>query len=297
MRPISVIFLIFTLTNSFCYYDITAERKFRFANKYAGFHSFPYFVRKFPNMPKSFDWRENAYLSSVKNQHLPTYCGSCWAFASTSTIADRIYIAKNLSHFDHFSLSVQVVIACAQSGDCKLGGFASGVYEYALKEGIPDDTCSPYLAHDTECLPKIRCSTCTEMQSCFVIKEYQKYFIKDYSYLSGEDNIINEMFARGPLSCSMYASENFVFNYTGGVYVENSNSLPNHLVSILGWGEDVDEHDKVRPYWIIRNSWGTNWGEKGFFRIPRSSYKDGRYTLNIEKGLYFSNYRGCVNSF
>ncbi|KAF1744145.1 hypothetical protein MXB_954 [Myxobolus squamalis] len=98
---------------------------------------------------------------------------------------------------------------------------------------------------------------------------------------------MNEIYARGPISCSMFASQSFVINYTGGVFAEISNYQSSHLVSVLGWGEDIDESGKIRPFWIGRNSWGTSWGENGFFRIPRSSYKGRLYTHNIENDCSF----------
>ncbi|KAF0987098.1 hypothetical protein HZS_5255 [Henneguya salminicola] len=284
LNMFSIIVLFFYFLNFSCFYcsyNFSSERQFRSKNGHAWKNHFES-VHDITKLPRNFDWREKLVLSPIRNQHLPKYCGSCWAFGATSTITDRIYIAKNLSHFDHFILSVQNVISCAESGDCERGGFMSGVYEFAKNKGIPDETCSPYTAEDLSCTPKTRCSTCTELKTCFAIKDYVKYTVEDFGYVKGEKPIMGELFKRGPLSCSMYVSKNFIFNYTSGVFVECNISENNHVVSIIGWGEDIDDNGHPRPYWIIRNSWGTNWGDGGFFRLPRSSYRGMECTSGIE---------------
>ena len=73
-----------------------------------------------------------------------------------------------------------------------------------------------------------------------------------------------EIFARGPITCGMYVTDDFYNNYKGGIYksaVQTSGA--NHAVSVVGWGNDATAGD----YWIVRNSWGTWWGESGYFRI------------------------------
>ena len=92
-----------------------------------------------------------------------------------------------------------------------------------------------------------------------------------------------EIYARGPISCEIDATEG-LDHYNGGVYAEfNLQPQTNHLVSVIGWGVDGDAPDL--EFWVVRNSWGDAWGEKGLFRIPTSRAFDGRgndFNLGIE---------------
>ena len=89
------------------------------------------------NLPKTWDWRNIDgvnYLSWTVNQHIPKYCGSCWAQATTSALADRFIIADK-DKFANLALSPQVIVNCRAGGSCE-GGNPAGVYEFAHKTGV-----------------------------------------------------------------------------------------------------------------------------------------------------------------
>jgi len=88
-----------------------------------------------------------------------------------------------------------------------------------------------------------------------------------------------EIFHRGPISCGIHVTKSKGFvTYTGGIYKEEMDkSIENHMISVVGWGVE----DSIE-FWIGRNSWGEMWGEKGWFRVPTSLYKNGNWTLGIE---------------
>jgi len=170
------------------------------------------------------------------------------------------------------------MINCNAGGTCN-GGNPGGVYKYAYKTGIPDSSCEQYVAKNLDsrtCQPIDICKDCswpppaaneTGQDNCRAV-DYKKYFVSDYYSLSGADKMKTEIFANGPISCGMDVTDPFEA-YTGGIYSEKKRfPMINHEISILGWGFDDASQTE---YWIGRNSWGTYWGENGFFRIKMHS--------------------------
>ena len=164
------------------------------------------------DLPESFDWRSvngTNFLSMTRNQHIPVYCGSCWAHAATSSLADRLNIQRG-GAWPSALLSVQNVIDCGGAGSCH-GGWDSGVYAYAADKGIPPETCNTYLAVDQSCSTKHQCFTCWPTpdgkNSCKPIKEYQRLVVSEHGRVEGRAAMKAEVFARGPISCEIDATE------------------------------------------------------------------------------------------
>ncbi|CAM9123393.1 unnamed protein product [Chrysoparadoxa australica] len=225
-------------------------------------------------LPTSFDWGDIAgtsYLTKNLNQHIPKYCGSCWAHGALSALADRIKIMRGAQGAE-INLSVQAVLNCGRetAGSCK-GGWAEGVYEWGLKHPIPYDTCQLYSASDDTCNPKHTCVTCWGFdEPCYAVDDFPHVMVADYGPVNGEHRMMNEIYDRGPIACDVDA--NTLHAYTSGIHNPSEWGQTNHVISVAGWGEE----DGVK-FWKVRNSWGEYWGEEGWFRVVR-----GKNALNIE---------------
>ena len=113
------------------------------------------------DLPANWDWRNIDginYLSWSRNQHIPQYCGSCWAHGPTSSIADRINIVRNRTWPD-MTISPQVIINCNAGGSCN-GGEPIDVYIFGHQNGFPEETCQAYQAKNPAHF------SCSDIQKC-----------------------------------------------------------------------------------------------------------------------------------
>lgn len=234
-------------------------------------------------LPETWDWRNVSgvnYVGEARNQHIPVYCGSCWAHGSLSSVADRIRIQRK-SAWPDIMPSIQVVLNCGQdvAGSCS-GGDDIGTYQFLQQTGVPDTTCEAYEAVDNACSAENTCKTCEPDGTCHAIPKsnYTNIMVSQYGSISGEPAMMAEIYARGPISCGVDADP--IEGYTGGIFDDKTgqNSI-NHIIAVVGWGVGADASGKTVPYWIVRNSWGTPWGERGLMRIIR-----GVNNIGIESG-------------
>ncbi|EDQ84610.1 uncharacterized protein MONBRDRAFT_34651 [Monosiga brevicollis MX1] len=215
------------------------------------------------DLPTTFSWANVSgvnYLTRSRNQHIPEYCGSCVAFATTSSLNDRMAILRRKA-WPEINLAPQVLLNCNAGVSCE-GGNAGPVFEHIHRNGVPDETCQNYEARDGECTAMGICETCDPNKGCSPITNYTLYYVAEFGNLVGVDQMKAEIYARGPIVAGIDATDKLEA-YTHGIFSEEKIlPVPNHEISIVGWGvEDGTE------YWVVRNSWGTYFGEEGFFRI------------------------------
>ncbi|KDO19872.1 hypothetical protein SPRG_14903 [Saprolegnia parasitica CBS 223.65] len=247
-------------------------------------------------LPKALDWCERGMCTSSWNQHIPQYCGSCFAHGALSSANDRIKILNHKLGFNgpDVMLGRQSFLNCAPghglSHGCK-GGEPADVYEFMHQYGLPDETCLHYNATDYTKYIDLYNGTCppdgyclhedARQPQCAVLLPVTKmvrYRAKEYARIAGEHAMMHELL-NGPITCGIACSPPFINDYTAGILHDTTNFTHiDHDVEIVGWGED----DAGVKFWRARNSWGTYWGENGFFRIVR-----GSNNLAIESDCHF----------
>jgi len=243
------------------------------------------------DLPTHFDWRNVDgvnYITASVNQHIPKYCGSCWIHGTAAAINDRIKVMRK-GAFPDVQVSRQNLVNCVpvddsegtgETGGC-MGGDPKNILSWMTQNKVPDETCQTYVAENMECKPYNVCHNCEpDHGTCFPIYYgyYTGYGIDEWGNVSGAEEMMAEIFSRGPIVCSIAAVPDFDDGYPAniakheGIYINStdlSDDEVNHNVEILGWGET----QSGTKYWIGRNSWGTYWGEGGFFRIGRGDGK------------------------
>lgn len=192
--------------------------------------------------PNSFDWRDRSgVVTPVYNQG---QCGSCWAFSATENVESRWALAGNALT----QLSMQQVVSCdTTDGGCN-GGWPYNAYQYLINAGGQESySAYPYTAEN---------SPCTFNPSYIVAKPSSWTYVTNNE---DESQMVNYLYANGPLSVCVDASE--WSSYSGGIFpASGCTTSIDHCVDAVGY-------NLSQGYWIIRNSWGTDWGLSGYMYL------------------------------
>jgi C1A family cysteine protease len=214
---------------------------------------------------KKHDWRESGVITPVKDQGR---CGSCWAHSAVETLESAYAMAGHKLT----SLSVQQVVSCDKgNGDM---GCSGGMYTTAWESyietshGLTTEKEYPYdnatasgsaSACDKDKEDDVVSGTAPNNYT-YATTPCEKYFCKHQD----EDTLKANLLSYGPISVACDASEWSM--YHGGVVTsstcKNSGVKLDHAIQLVGFNEDADT-----PYWIVRNSWNTNWGEEGYIYL------------------------------
>jgi hypothetical protein len=200
------------------------------------------------NPEDRFDWREMGGVSLVKNQ---ASCGSCWDFAGVGAVESAVLIADGIE----WDFSEQQVIDCNTQGYGCNGGWMDAVYLLHRYYGADQECCYPYRArHGYPC----------GQDTCLGMIRIQR--ARD---IWNDVNEIKNALLTGPVSTTFEVKSGFHWNcFWGGP------GSSNHAVVIVGWDDDLCDGGG----WIVKNSWGPDWGDQGFFYMPYNSCGIGMYT-------------------
>jgi len=202
-------------------------------------------------LPDSVDWRKKGVVTPVKNQG---GCGSCWAFSTAETAESHLAIATGKL----LTLSEQQLVACAPNPDqCGGTGGCEGSiqplgFKYIEGAGLALESEYPYQGVDTQC------DATRTAKKAMTISGQVDLPTNNYTAL------IQAVANVGPVAISVDASAWQL--YGGGVFDGTCGADIDHAVQAVGYGTD-----NGKDYWLVRNSWGSGWGEEGYIRIFRSS--------------------------
>ena len=208
------------------------------------------FTSSSSNVPVSIDWRKKNAVTSVKDQG---QCGSCWSFSSTGASEGAWAIATG----QLIDLSEEQLVECATgikygSHGCS-GGQMEGAFKYLIEYGQTILSDYPYTSGSGQsgnCKPFV---SVAKFSSCSDVKPNDQISLKG-------------AVAQQPVAVAIEADTKYFQSYSGGILDSAScGTQLDHGVLIVGYGEENGE-----KYWILKNSWGTSWGEQGYFRILRT---------------------------
>lgn len=205
--------------------------------------------------PDAKDWRDDGVVTPVKNQG---GCGSCWAFSATEVFESHYAIATGTTKEfapQAFVNCVQNPQECGGTGGCE-GATMELAFNLTTVMGMPLESDLPYKGRD---------QTCTSYTAAAKATGYVKIPEND------PDALETAIATKGPVSVTVAANWGM---YGGGVFsggCRSSSCDLDHGVVAVGYSKD---------YWIVRNSWGSGWGEKGYIRLSRENdavkYTDSR---------------------
>jgi len=231
--------------------------------------SAPQYSEKFiKSIPDTWDWRTKGIVTPVKNQG---GCGSCWTFSTTGNI-EGLYALK---YKTLVSLSEQEIVDCS-TACCQIPGYGpvcnqgceggfmwSAMYDIMSWKGLETETEYPYLGYPNSCMKKGPQIAAITNYTC----------ISTTNGPADENQMMAYIYKNGPVSIALNAA--LLISYEYGVidpWFPNFWCDPDtldHALLIVGWGNAENWIGEVIPYWLVKNSWGEDWGENGYFRIAR----------------------------
>jgi len=188
---------------------------------------------------KRFDLRTVNGVTKIKDQK---NCGSCWAFSAAAALESN-YALKNNEFID---ISEQGILGCSGAGSCSTGGWYTDVFAWLM------DNVSAYVTTEDQ-FPYQAQDVCKTNLTPIDLKVTNFGMLQD-----GNISQIKEALTKyGAVSAALFSNNADFMNYKSGVITGNNGNYPDHAIAIVGWDDDLQA-------WLIRNSWGEFWGDKGY---------------------------------
>ncbi|MGQ9810626.1 MAG: C1 family peptidase, partial [bacterium] len=221
--------------------------------------------------PPRFDWREQGGVTPVKNQGM---CGSCWAFAAAAAFESQILIRTGVEE----DISEQAVIECNPYNHGCSGGWMSTAYDLWMSSGAVRESCMPYHERDNEQCIAPGCESVGK--------------INDYYYVGDSVEDLKQALLGGPITVAMAVCGDFA-SYIGGCYEDNCTEV-NHAVTLVGWDDTL-----CGGVWIVKNSWGPDWGMGGYayirYRSCRIGYGAQALVFNPEQTVHLFHHSHTID--
>ncbi|KDP40484.1 hypothetical protein JCGZ_24483 [Jatropha curcas] len=230
--------------------DLTNEEFNTARNRFKGHmcsaQAGPFRYQNVTAVPATMDWRKKGAVTPIKDQG---QCGSCWAFSAVAAVEGIAQIKTGKL----IALSEQELVDCDNNGEdqgCQ-GGLMDDAFKFIEKHGLASEATYPYHAAESAC------NTKEEAKPAVKITGYEDVPAND------EAALLNAV-ANQPVSVAIDAS-GFEFQfYSSGIFTGSCGTELDHGVAAVGYG--VNDGNK---FWLVKNSWGTQWGEKGYIRMQR----------------------------
>jgi len=201
------------------------------------------------NAPSEKDWSSTDAVTAVKDQG---QCGSCWAFSTTGAMEGLYYLTNSSQR----SFSEQQLMDCSSAEgnmSCN-GGLMDNAFDYLEENGVTDESNYPYTAEDGTC------------DSSRITDGFK---ISNYVDLPNSQTALVNAVAERPVSIAINA--NPIQLYFDGIFDDWScGDQIDHGVLAVGYGSEAGQ-----DFFKVKNSWGADWGESGYFRLARRSYGEG----------------------
>ncbi|KIH53822.1 papain family cysteine protease [Ancylostoma duodenale] len=242
-------------------------------------------------IPQSFDaranWPECKSIGMIRDQ---SACGSCWAVSAASAMSDRLCV-QSKGGIKAILSAADILSCCAECGYGCQGGWPIEAWRYLVREGVctggaygQENVCKPYpfypcghhegQKYHGPCPRELfKTPECSKQCNGPYNKTYEedKFFGKSAYYLPNSMAAIQkEIMTNGPVQAVMKTYQDFSF-YKGGIYMHAAGALTGaKSVKLIGWGSENGV-----PYWLVANTWNSDWGENGYFRILRGTDECG----------------------